>query len=64
MRLRGFDLSDVDWPKIAEQAHGLSQAEIMGAAEDAARTAILDHGPEIHNSDLCAAIASRRSQPQ
>ena len=64
MRLQGFDLSDVDWPRITEQAHGLSQAEIMGAAEDAARTAILDHGPEIHNSDLCAAIASRRSQSQ
>lgn len=64
MRLQGFDFSDVHWPKVAEEAQGLSQAEIMGAAEDAARTAILDHGPEIHDSDLRAAIAARRSQSQ
>lgn len=64
MRLHGFDFSDVHWSKIAEQAHGLSQAEIMAASEDAARSAILDHGPEIHDSDLEAAIIGRRSQSQ
>jgi hypothetical protein len=64
MRLQGFDISDVHWLKVAEEAQGLSQAEIMGAAEDAARSAILDHGPEIHDSDLRAAIAARRSQSQ
>jgi SpoVK/Ycf46/Vps4 family AAA+-type ATPase len=64
MRLQGFEFSDVHWAKVAEEAQGLSQAEIMGAAEDAARTAILDHGPEIHDSDLRAAIAARRSQSQ
>ncbi len=64
MRLQGFDSSDVHWTKVADEARGLSQAEIMAAAEDAARTAILDHGPEIHDSDLRAAIAARRSQSQ
>ena len=64
MRLQGFDFSDVRWPKVAEEAQGLSHAEIMRRAEDAARTAILDHGPEIHDPDLRAAIAARRSQSQ
>jgi SpoVK/Ycf46/Vps4 family AAA+-type ATPase len=64
MRLQGFDTSDVHWPQVAQEAFGLSQAEIMGAAEDAARSAILDHGPEIHDSDLVSAIAARKSQSQ
>jgi SpoVK/Ycf46/Vps4 family AAA+-type ATPase len=64
MRLQGFDFSDVHWTKVAEEARGLSQAEIMAASEDAARTAILDHGSAIHDSDLRAAIVARRSQSQ
>jgi hypothetical protein len=33
MRLQSFDVSDVDWQGMANEAHGLSHAEIMGAAE-------------------------------
>jgi SpoVK/Ycf46/Vps4 family AAA+-type ATPase len=62
MRLQGFDHSQVDWPQITQVAQGLSHAEIMAAAEDAARNAILDHGPQIHSADLHAAIVARRSQ--
>ncbi len=62
MRLQGFDFSDVDWPWIAQETQGLSHAEIMAAAEDAARNAILDHGPQIRGSDLLAAIAARRGE--
>lgn len=61
-RLQGFDTSDIDWQKIAAEAHGLSHAEIMAAAEDAARNAILDRGPKILNADLHAAIAARKTQ--
>jgi SpoVK/Ycf46/Vps4 family AAA+-type ATPase len=62
MRLHGFDSSDVQWSSIATEARGLSQAEIIGAAEDAARNAILERGPIVHNSDLRTAIAARRGR--
>jgi len=64
MRLQGFDFSDVDWNLVAVETKGLSHAEIMAAAEDAARNAILDHGPQINSVDLEAAIAARRNQEQ
>jgi SpoVK/Ycf46/Vps4 family AAA+-type ATPase len=61
MRLRGFDYSEVAWPRIAQEAQSLSHADIMAAAEDAARNAILDHGPQIRTSDLLAAVMARNS---
>jgi SpoVK/Ycf46/Vps4 family AAA+-type ATPase len=61
-RLRGFDSSQVDWNQIAQQARGLSHAEIMTAAEDAARNAILDGGSGIRTADLSTTIASRKNQ--
>ena len=62
IRLQGFDLSDVHWSDVATEARDLSHAEIIGAAEDAARDAILDRGPNILNSDLCTAIIARRNR--
>jgi len=62
LRLQGFDVSDVDWQTTAIEARGLSHADIIAAAEDAARNAILDRGPTILDSDLRGAIASRRNQ--
>lgn len=62
LRLHGFDTTDVNWRTIATDAQGLSHAEIMGAAEDAARNAILDRGPVVFNADLQAAIAARKAQ--
>jgi SpoVK/Ycf46/Vps4 family AAA+-type ATPase len=64
IRLHGFDISDVDWNKIASEARGLSQAEIIGAAEDAARNAILERGPTILNSDLHASITARQGRSE
>lgn len=64
-RLCAFDISDVNWQQMAIEANGLSHADIMGAAEDAARNTILDGGgPKILNSDLREAIAARRTQSQ
>jgi len=64
-RLLAFDISDVNWEQMAIEANGLSHADIMGAAEDAARNTILDGGgPKILNSDLREAIAARRNQSQ
>jgi len=62
LRLQGFDVSDVDWQRTAIEARGLSHADIIAAAEDAARNAILDRGPKILDSDLRGAIAGRRNQ--
>jgi SpoVK/Ycf46/Vps4 family AAA+-type ATPase len=61
-RLHGFSTTDVDWTDAANQASGLSHADVIGAAEDAARNAILDHGPEIRTSDLIAALVHRRER--
>jgi SpoVK/Ycf46/Vps4 family AAA+-type ATPase len=62
MRLQSFDVSDVNWQQASIAAQGLSHADIMAAAEDAARNAILDRGPKVLDSDLDAAIAARRNQ--
>jgi SpoVK/Ycf46/Vps4 family AAA+-type ATPase len=60
MRLQGFDVTDVQWTSVVAETRGLSQAEIIGAAEDAARDAILERGPVVLNSDLRTAVAARR----
>lgn len=56
-RLSLFHTEKVDWQKIAEKGAGLSQAEIIRTAEDAARSAILSRGlPVIMTSDLLDAL--------
>lgn len=61
-RLHGFDTSSVSWPEVAIAASGLSHADIIGAAEDAARNAILDRGPEIRTEDLVSSLKQRRDR--
>jgi SpoVK/Ycf46/Vps4 family AAA+-type ATPase len=61
-RLHGFLTSGLDWAAVAAEAKGLSHADVIGSAEDAARNAILDHGPEISTASLLAAIARRRER--
>jgi SpoVK/Ycf46/Vps4 family AAA+-type ATPase len=61
-RLREFATTDVYWTAAASAAAGLSQADVIGSAEDAARSAILDHGPQIRTADLLSAIAQRRER--
>src|SRR5581483_4197615 len=56
-RLSVFDTAQVNWQEVAEKGAGLSQAEVIRAAEDAARNAILSRGsPTIVTSDLLEAI--------
>ncbi len=59
-RLLTFDTRAVDWERIADTAQGLSHADLIRAAEDAARTAILERGPTLSTDDLIAAVAERR----
>lgn len=41
-RLPRFDLSAIDWAEVEERVAGLSQADVVAAADDAARSAVLD----------------------
>jgi SpoVK/Ycf46/Vps4 family AAA+-type ATPase len=60
-RVSHFETNGVDWQKVAEKGTGLSQAEIIRTAEDAARSAILSRGtPVIVTSDLIEALESNR----
>src|SRR5438552_3046845 len=61
-RLSICSTDEVYWQEVAEKGAGLSQADIVGAAEDAARNAILSRGaPIVRTSDLIDAIESRKS---
>lgn len=61
-RLHEFTTTNVDWGGAATRAAGLSHADVIGSAEDAARNAILDHGPQISTADLFSAITQRRER--
>ena len=58
-RLLTFDIGTVDWDTVADAADGLSQADLIRAAEDAARQAILEHGPSLGTATLVAAVRER-----
>ncbi|WP_376743718.1 AAA family ATPase [Ensifer canadensis] len=59
-RLSSFETRDVDWTKAVSDAAGLSQAEIVRAAADAAKQVILSDRDSITQNDLAIAIAERK----
>ncbi|MGC5796157.1 AAA family ATPase [Sphingomonas sp. NFX23] len=59
-RIGDFGLGDVDWRRVGDAGTGLSQADIVAAARDAARTAVLDHEGVIDTELLLQAIVDRR----
>jgi SpoVK/Ycf46/Vps4 family AAA+-type ATPase len=59
-RLDRFDTQGLSWHEAAEHAVGLAQAEIVRAAEDAAKTALLSNAKRITLHTLVGAIAERR----
>jgi SpoVK/Ycf46/Vps4 family AAA+-type ATPase len=60
-RLSHFETTKVDWQCVANKGTGLSQAEVIRLAEDAARSAILSRGkPVIMTSDLLEAMESNK----
>lgn len=59
-RLIGFDLSKVIWDHVVEQAQGLSSSDVIQAAMDAARRAVLDSKMSITSADLLRSIGRRR----
>ena len=56
-----FDLAVVDWPKIDQLTPKLSQADIVAAAEDAGRAAVLDNRGVLTTELLFRALQDRAS---
>lgn len=60
-RLIEFDVSKINWKEVARYAVGLSTADVVAAAEDAARRAVLaDTGP-IQTTAIVSSLVHRRS---
>lgn len=57
--LSRFSIVDVDWTAICADAAGLSQADLVAAARDAARAGVLDHDGAINDALLRASIRER-----
>ena len=59
-RLGSFDTQGLQWSAAAEAAVQLSQAEVVRAAEDAAKTTILAGSKRVSSQALLGAIEERR----
>jgi len=60
-RLIGFSFGQIRWKRVTDYAKGLSTADIIAAAEDAARRAVLNDTDKIATQDLIDALRRRRS---
>lgn len=60
-RLAMFSLGGIDWSAVAVAGAGLSNAEVIRAAEDAARNAVLDGYEAPDTAGLVAALTARRA---
>lgn len=59
--LLAFDLSPIDWAKVDGQVEGLSQADLVAAAGDAARDAVLDNESVLTTEIINQALKDRAS---
>jgi len=59
-RLSAFNMEDLDWDIIAEQAFGLSAAEVTQSSEDAAKEAVLHHETELTTEMILNAVKRRK----
>lgn len=57
--LKPLRFTRLDWKQIIKQAHGLSQSEIVRAAEDAVKTAILDERNTLTTTDILDRLSER-----
>lgn len=60
-RLSTFNVSRLGWKRVAESARELSHADIVRAAEGAARVAVLAHRKSILTDDLVDALRQRHA---
>jgi SpoVK/Ycf46/Vps4 family AAA+-type ATPase len=61
-RLSLFDTNSIDWAQVANEAAGLSHAEIVRAAEEAARDAVMAERQDIQSRELVRALRKRKSR--
>lgn len=59
-RLHQFSSIDLDWMKVANAADGLSYADVIKVAEEAAKEAILHEESTISTEGLLKAVSERR----
>ncbi|WP_323255086.1 ATP-binding protein [Spirulina sp. CCNP1310] len=59
-RLIGFRIGWQNWSEILEQANGLAQAEIVRAADESVKQAILSNSEKISENFLISAILERK----
>lgn len=60
-RLIGFSLSRIGWKRVTDHARSLSTADVVAAAEDAARRAVLSDTDKIVTQNLIDALERRRA---
>lgn len=60
-RLLGFDVREVNWSEVANNAEGLSTADVVAAAEDAARRSVIGRLSLIETSAVISSLERRRS---
>jgi SpoVK/Ycf46/Vps4 family AAA+-type ATPase len=60
-RLGTVNTSGVSWDEVGNQVNGLSQAELVRAAESAAKRAILEGSDSVSTAALATSLAERRS---
>ena len=60
--LSPFDLSKVDWGTIEHEADGMSQAEMIRIAEDAARAAVLQNDAVMTTEILVGSAVERKAE--
>lgn len=60
-RLIGFSIGRIAWAKVLKCAEGLSTADVVAAAEDAARRSVLGGSDVIATQELIYALERRRS---
>jgi SpoVK/Ycf46/Vps4 family AAA+-type ATPase len=60
-RLAAFDCEQLEWSIVLENTHGLSQADIARAGDDAAKEAVLKSSRMIDTQVLIGALKERRS---
>ncbi|MGZ0212669.1 MAG: AAA family ATPase [Actinomycetales bacterium] len=58
-RLASFRIGNLGWKRVLESAHGLSHADIVTAAEHAAKRTVLAGRGQILTDDLVAALIER-----
>lgn len=59
-RLSLFDHHRIDWMKIVEAAHGLSYADLVKSAEEAAKDSILHDEPTLTTEGMVRAVLERK----